>query len=107
MQSGSTIKTSLPYIRNDIPIVVVFRALNVIPDKDILDHICYDRNDTELFEMLKPCLEDAFPIQNTDVSILPPFGERLTRGLCIPCSHFYSGRARLHRPSRYRRRPYS
>ncbi|KAL8290166.1 hypothetical protein RQP46_003105 [Phenoliferia psychrophenolica] len=68
-QSGSTIKTSLPYIRNDIPIVVVFRALNIIPDKDILDHICYDRNDSELFEMLKPCLEDAFPIQNKDVAL--------------------------------------
>lgn len=67
-QSGQTIKTSLPYIRNDIPIVVVFRALDIIPDKDILDHICYDRGDSEMFEMLKPCLEDAFPIQNRDVS---------------------------------------
>lgn len=67
-QSGQTIKTSLPYIRNDIPIVVVFRALDIIPDKDILDHICYDRTDSEMFEMLKPCLEDAFPIQNRDVS---------------------------------------
>lgn len=45
----------------------MFRALDIIPDKDILDHICYDRNDVELFEMLKPCLEDAFPIQNQDV----------------------------------------
>lgn len=46
----------------------MFRALDIIPDKDILDHICYDRNDTELFEMLKPCLEDAFPIQHREVS---------------------------------------
>ncbi|KAI5474374.1 DNA-directed RNA polymerase II subunit RPB2 [Pseudohyphozyma bogoriensis] len=68
-QSGQTIKTSLPYIRTDIPIVVVFRALDIIPDKDILDHICYDKNDTELFEMMKPCLEDAFPIQNRDVAL--------------------------------------
>nr|CRX79032.1 hypothetical protein ls5930a1_00079 [Leucosporidium scottii] len=68
-QSGQTIKTSLPYIRNDIPIVVVFRALDIIPDKDILDHICYDRGDSEMFEMLKPCLEDAFPIQNRDVAL--------------------------------------
>ncbi|GAA6024545.1 hypothetical protein JCM10207_008269 [Rhodosporidiobolus poonsookiae] len=68
-QSGQTIKSTIPYIRADIPIVVVFRALDVIPDKDILDHICYDRNDTELFEMMKPCLEDAFPIQNRDVAL--------------------------------------
>ncbi len=68
-QSGQTIKSSLPYIRNDIPIVVIFRALDIIPDKDILSHICYDQNDSEMFEMLKPCLEDAFPIQNRDVAL--------------------------------------
>ncbi|SCV70667.1 BQ2448_3429 [Microbotryum intermedium] len=68
-QSGQTIRTSIPYIRADVPIVVVFRALDIIPDKDILEHICYDRNDTEMFEMLKPCLEDAFPIQNRDVAL--------------------------------------
>lgn len=67
-QSGQTIKSTIPYIRADIPIVVVFRALDLIPDRDILDRICYDRNDTELFEMMKPCLEDAFPIQSRDVS---------------------------------------
>lgn len=70
-QSGQTIKSSIPYIRADIPIVVVFRALDIIPDRDILDHICYDKNDAELFEMMKPCLEDAFPIQSRDVSITP------------------------------------
>ncbi|WAQ83109.1 hypothetical protein PtA15_3A476 [Puccinia triticina] len=66
---GATIKTTLPYIRNDIPIVVVFRALGIIPDKDILEHICYDRNDTAMFEMLKPCLEDSFPIQEQEVAL--------------------------------------
>ncbi|GAA5829952.1 hypothetical protein JCM11251_007946 [Rhodosporidiobolus azoricus] len=68
-QSGQTIKSTIPYIRADIPIVVVFRALDIIPDKDVLDHICYDRNDSEMFEMMKPCLEDAFPIQNRDVAL--------------------------------------
>ncbi|GAA5911410.1 hypothetical protein JCM6882_004993 [Rhodosporidiobolus microsporus] len=68
-QSGQTIKSTIPYIRADIPIVVVFRALDIIPDKDVLDHICYDRNDAEMFEMMKPCLEDAFPIQNRDVAL--------------------------------------
>ena len=77
IQSGSKIATSLPYIRMDIPIVVVFRALDIIPDKDILDHICYDRNDTELFEMLKPCLEDAFPIQSRDVCPLLRHSRRM------------------------------
>ena len=61
--TGQPIRTSLPYIRNDIPIVVVFRALGIINDQEILDHICYDRGDAEMFEMVKPCLEEAFPIQ--------------------------------------------
>lgn len=61
--TGQAIRTSLPYIRNDIPIVVVFRALGIINDQEILDHICYDRGDAEMFEMVKPCLEEAFPIQ--------------------------------------------
>ncbi|TNY22999.1 hypothetical protein DMC30DRAFT_348068 [Rhodotorula diobovata] len=68
-QSGATIKSTIPYIRADIPVVVVFRALDIIPDKDILDHIVYDRTDTEMFEMMKPCLEDAFPIQSRDVAL--------------------------------------
>lgn len=67
--TGQVMKAGLPYIRNDIPIVVVFRALNVIADKDILDHIVYDRNDTELLDMLKPCLQEAFPIQDQEVAL--------------------------------------
>ena len=39
---GSTIKATLPYISHDIPIVIVFRALGVVSDRDVLEHICYD-----------------------------------------------------------------
>lgn len=66
--TGSVICTTLPYVRKDIPIVVVFRALGILPDKDILDHICYDRSDSALYEMLKPSIEEAFPIQDEHVS---------------------------------------
>lgn len=67
--TGKVIRTTLPYIKADVPIVVVFRALGIIADRDILDHICYDRNDIELFEMLKPSIEEAFPIQDQDVAL--------------------------------------
>lgn len=62
-------RTTLPYVRNDIPVVIVFRALNVISDKDVLEHICYDRNDMELFEMMKPCLQEASPIQDQELAL--------------------------------------
>lgn len=66
---GQYIRASLPYINQDIPIVVLFRALGVIPDKDILDHICYDPNDHQMMEMLKPCIEEGFVIQEQRVAL--------------------------------------
>jgi len=68
-QSGNVIKATIPYIRTDIPIWVVFRALGVISDRDILEHICYDMQDAQMLEMLKPCIDDGFVIQDRDVSI--------------------------------------
>lgn len=66
---GQTIKSTLPYVKTDIPIAIVFRALGVVSDEDILNHICYDRNDTQMLEMLKPCIEEAFVIQDREVAL--------------------------------------
>ncbi|KAI9734401.1 MAG: DNA-dependent RNA polymerase II [Cirrosporium novae-zelandiae] len=66
---GQTIKSTLPYIKADIPIAIVFRALGVVSDEDILNHICYDRSDTQMLEMLKPCIEEAFVIQDREVAL--------------------------------------
>lgn len=66
---NSVIKSSLPYIKTEIPIVVVFRALGVVSDEDILNHVCFDRNDTEMLEMMKPCIEEAFVVQDQGVAL--------------------------------------
>lgn len=66
---GQTIKSTLPYIKSDIPVAVVFRALGIVSDEDILNHVCYDRNDTQMLEMLKPCIEEAFVIQDREVAL--------------------------------------
>ncbi|KAI4125413.1 MAG: hypothetical protein LQ347_005389 [Umbilicaria vellea] len=66
---GQTIKSTLPYVKTEIPIAIVFRALGVVSDEDILNHICYDRNDTQMLEMLKPCIEEAFVIQDREVAL--------------------------------------
>ena len=66
---GNTIKSTLPYVKSEIPIAIVFRALGVVSDEDILGHICYDRNDTPMLEMLKPCIEEAFVIQDKTVAL--------------------------------------
>lgn len=64
-----TIKATLPYVKSDIPIVLVFRALGVVPDGDILEHICYDSDDGQMLEALKPCIEEGFFIQDRQVAL--------------------------------------
>ncbi|PWZ02463.1 putative DNA-dependent RNA polymerase II RPB140 [Testicularia cyperi] len=66
---NNTIRATLPYIRNDIPIVIVFRALGIVPDREVMQHICYDFNDGAMLDMLKPCIEEAFVIQDRDVAL--------------------------------------
>lgn len=67
--SGQFIRMTIPYIRSEIPIVVVFRALGFVSDKDILEHIVYDFNDTEMIDLLRPSLEEAFVIQSQEVAL--------------------------------------
>ncbi|GAA0158956.1 DNA-directed RNA polymerase [Lithospermum erythrorhizon] len=67
--SGQCIKATLPYIRTEIPIITVFRAMGIVADKHILEHICYDFNDTQMMELLRPSLEEAFVIQNQQVAL--------------------------------------
>ncbi|ROV89695.1 hypothetical protein VSDG_08119 [Cytospora chrysosperma] len=80
---GMTIQTTLPYIKNDIPIAIVFRALGMVSDEDILNAICYDRNDTQMLEMLRPCIEEAFAIQDREVA-LDFIGRRGNNGHSVP-----------------------
>jgi DNA-directed RNA polymerase II subunit RPB2 len=64
---GQTIQASLPYVHDEIPIVIVFRALGFVADRDILEHICYDLNDKRMMELLRPSLEEAFFIRSREV----------------------------------------
>lgn len=64
------IRARIPYVNQDVPIAVVFRALGFVADRDILEHICYDFNDVAMMELLKPSLEEAFVIQDQNVRIL-------------------------------------
>ncbi|CAH8355207.1 unnamed protein product [Eruca vesicaria subsp. sativa] len=67
--SGQFIRCTLPYIKQEIPIIIVFRALGFVADKDILEHICYEFGDTQMMEFLRPSLEEAFVIQSQQVAL--------------------------------------
>uniref|UniRef100_A0A7M5VCZ8 DNA-directed RNA polymerase n=1 Tax=Clytia hemisphaerica TaxID=252671 RepID=A0A7M5VCZ8_9CNID len=66
---GQRIIATIPYIRQEIPIMIVFRALGFVSDRDILEHIIYDFNDTEMMEMVKPSLDEAFVVQEQNVAL--------------------------------------
>uniref|UniRef100_A0AC35U9I0 DNA-directed RNA polymerase subunit beta n=1 Tax=Rhabditophanes sp. KR3021 TaxID=114890 RepID=A0AC35U9I0_9BILA len=68
-QVGQRMIAILPYIKQEIPIMIVFRALGFVNDRDILEHIIYDFNDPEMMEMVKPSLDEAFVIQDQDVAL--------------------------------------
>lgn len=67
--SGQYIRASLPYIKAEIPIVIVFRALGFVADKDILEHMCCAFSDTQMIESLRPSFEEAFVIQSQQVHL--------------------------------------
>lgn len=50
---GQRIIGILPYVKQEIPIMIVFRALGFVADRDILEHIIYDFNDQEMMEMVR------------------------------------------------------
>lgn len=66
---GQPIRASIPYIKAEVPICVLFRALGLNNDKSILEHICYDQNDKAMMEALRPSIEEGFPIQAQDVAL--------------------------------------
>lgn len=79
-------KATIPYIKVDIPIWVVFRALGVISDRDILEHICYDMQDNQMLEMLKPCIDEGFVIQDREVCYI---STRRTNSLWLMLSRLH------------------
>lgn len=68
-QPGPFAYGMLPYVKSDVPMGIIFRALGVVSDEDILNHICYDRNDTAMMELLKPSIEEASVVQDRDSAL--------------------------------------
>lgn len=64
--TGGTIRVTIPYIRQEVPIIVLFRALGLVADKDILEHIVYNLDDVEMMDLLRPSLEEASVIQSQE-----------------------------------------
>jgi len=56
---GGKIYATIPKIREDIPLVILFRALGVMSEKQIVNMVLSDPNDLAMSEALRPSLEEA------------------------------------------------
>lgn len=67
--TGNVYRVAIPYVKQDIPAIIVFRALGFVPDRNILDLICYNFEDRQMLEMLKPSLEESHYIQHQETAL--------------------------------------
>jgi len=58
-----------PYIRVEIPLVIMMRALGIVADKDILERIVYDFGDIAMLNACRNSIEDAAPINTQDMAL--------------------------------------
>jgi len=70
---GRTIKLQIGNrFKIELPIFIVFKALNVLTDKEIIEYIINDINDpanNDMINMLRPSVEEAAPIQSQKIAL--------------------------------------
>ena len=66
---GRIIRMNTSFLRTEIPVFVVFRALGIISDKEIIQHIVYDldcEKNQRIINELMACCEDACDINTQE-----------------------------------------
>jgi DNA-directed RNA polymerase II subunit RPB2 len=69
---GRTIKVKIQGMRVELPLFVVFRALGLVSDKEIIESILYSINDNEVapyLELLRPSIDEASPIRDEQTAL--------------------------------------
>ena len=81
IRNTQALQVGLPFVRKPIPVCILFRALGVESDKEILEHIFPD-SESEEAKIMEPyliaCFRDAFPILDTYMAI--EYIKTLTKG---------------------------
>jgi DNA-directed RNA polymerase II subunit RPB2 len=71
-QFGRHIRVNIHHIKHDVPLFIVFRALGVESDKDIVRHVVYDLGAPESQDMVKElmaCMDEASSVRTTREAI--------------------------------------
>ncbi len=58
VKKDKTLAIKVPILK-EVPVFIVFRALGVESDRDIINMVAYDENDTELVNLIRISLEDT------------------------------------------------
>ncbi len=69
-KAGQFIHANLPFIKKAIPIKVLFIALGILNDEEIIDYMCFDSNDSEMLNIILSCIEEACTIRSQNVFYL-------------------------------------
>ncbi|MES1913092.1 MAG: hypothetical protein MHM6MM_005321, partial [Cercozoa sp. M6MM] len=67
--NGRVMFVSLPYIKEDIPVGIVFRALGLQHARDVMAHIVHDTSDTQMIELVRPSIEHASAITSVEMAL--------------------------------------
>ena len=64
---GKSLKVNIPHCRTDIPLFIIFRALGIISDKEIIKYILYDiEGNTDKLDLLVGSIEEGSCINTQD-----------------------------------------
>jgi DNA-directed RNA polymerase beta subunit len=66
---GRNIRLNTSFLRTEIPVFIMFRALGIISDKEIIEHIVYDmdnKDNQRIITQLMACCEDASDIHTQE-----------------------------------------
>jgi DNA-directed RNA polymerase II subunit RPB2 len=69
VRKTGAISVELPYIRQPIPIAIVFRALGIVSDREIMQHVVYDFDDTEMMGKMEQSLIEAREIDSRKAAL--------------------------------------
>lgn len=68
---GRCVRINIPHVKIEIPVFIVFKALGIISDKDIISHIVYNigKEDDALLNWLRPNVEEASHIKTQEEAL--------------------------------------
>lgn len=66
---GRNIRLNTSFLRTEVPVFIMFRALGIISDKEIIEHIIYDidnKDNKRIISQLMACCEDAAEVHTQE-----------------------------------------